>query len=534
MGVEVRSHWKSTITSPLNSRQCESAGSNRMAVAEALWQVPIALRVPPELSVSHFDDSRYFSPSPPSTAAPGTAASSPAIRHCCAPPPRRAASCGPPKPKSVTTRRPASAASTSRARPYSARPGRPWIKYSSMPSAPGRRGGPPCTTVRKPVHISANTANTKPLEEVVQEASQEIMQMCDGDSPGIRNHKITTFELQHGIAAHPKYNGFFDWFTKNRRARAQLDRDRSGDTNMCELVAAVGQWLSQCPAQLLVLQELSSTSHAASSGHSLTKLELASLGHASKSSKSSGCWCNLDGWIDEECEYMWAAQGTNWLKNQTRKLLNDDQDPLKKSVVDQMFKACMDGDVAKLRHSIDAAGERAAELVNQVDSKGSSGLIHVAWHGSLPCAQLLISAGAGVNVRNTRKNSALHFCYERGNIPMSHLLLKRGAGLSLLFRNTLCKKPRDLLAPSSAPPKRRLLRNGVFLSSQEEAALQDRVRRAIPKAPRKCRVIVTGASRHPDPQDMHYLSSLNLLTPLLSHQETRVGRADWVMMQPGR
>lgn len=187
---------------------------------------------------------------------------------------------------------------------------------------------------------------------------------------------------------------------------------------------------------------------------------------------------------------------------------------LPEEACEQLWAACSTGDLPALERVLAAHPTRTRELVNAPDKNGTAALGHCAWFGHLEIALRLIKEGADLNHRNLRKNSALHFCYERGWVVLIATLLQHGAGRSLLYRNTFGKTPRALIPEAAVPSKLRSQRDRGFMSSRLVLELQQTVARCIPKAPNKCpRPYHTGAKLHPGPQVMHELSSACALTP---------------------
>ena len=65
--------------------------------------------------------------------------------------------------------------------------------------------------------------------------------------------------------------------------------------------------------------------------------------------------------------------------------------------------------------------------VNERNKRGTTPLMHAAWWGSIDAVQLLLTNGAEVNAQNLRKNTALHFAYEKGRRKIVALLEAAGA-----------------------------------------------------------------------------------------------------------
>ena len=59
------------------------------------------------------------------------------------------------------------------------------------------------------------------------------------------------------------------------------------------------------------------------------------------------------------------------------------------------------------------------------------------WSGHLEVVKLLIDCGAKPNIRNQRKNTALHFAYEKGQTKIIEFLEEHGADKSLKWKNNL-------------------------------------------------------------------------------------------------
>lgn len=64
---------------------------------------------------------------------------------------------------------------------------------------------------------------------------------------------------------------------------------------------------------------------------------------------------------------------------------------------------------------------------NERDISGSTPFIHCAWRGHVVISQMLYEKGADINAQNLRKNTALHFAYERNNKALITYLESHGA-----------------------------------------------------------------------------------------------------------
>jgi len=192
-------------------------------------------------------------------------------------------------------------------------------------------------------------------------------------------------------------------------------------------------------------------------------------------------------------------------------------------------------------------GSNAYDLVNAIDKHGSTALIHCAWGGYLDAVKVLITYRADVNARNIRKNSALHFSYERGHIALTSLLLLHGGATSLLYQNTLGKTPRDLIPPTSHPSifKKRTYsaQSGSSLFSSEVRELQEKVKLYHKKhSSRKAfKTYRTNAKLHPEKQELHLLSSACALTPDCGNERRKspfrsraIRKSAWVSLRNGR
>lgn len=163
---------------------------------------------------------------------------------------------------------------------------------------------------------------------------------------------------------------------------------------------------------------------------------------------------------------------SNMTREEEYKLARSMQEIFRTSV-----KACMDGDIAKLREAVQSfldghpestardvvvgfhsegktllhvacssgkldvveillnfcRGENNQELksiVNLQDDRGFSALMNATVSESIPLMNHLLELGADVNARNKEGASALHFAAGDGSVPRIQILLEKGADLS--------------------------------------------------------------------------------------------------------
>jgi hypothetical protein len=70
---------------------------------------------------------------------------------------------------------------------------------------------------------------------------------------------------------------------------------------------------------------------------------------------------------------------------------------------------CQNGDHRAVTLELDIAD------VNEKSDRGSTPLMHATWFGHYKVVQLLVNAGANINLQNKRGNTALHFAYENSH-----------------------------------------------------------------------------------------------------------------------
>lgn len=87
------------------------------------------------------------------------------------------------------------------------------------------------------------------------------------------------------------------------------------------------------------------------------------------------------------------------------------------------------------------------DLVNKGDMNGSQLVHHAVWPGQLGIVELLLEKKADINAVNTKKNTPLHFAYEKNHVEIIKFLEDKGANQDLVNNKNL--KPRELRHNSS-------------------------------------------------------------------------------------
>jgi cytohesin len=106
-----------------------------------------------------------------------------------------------------------------------------------------------------------------------------------------------------------------------------------------------------------------------------------------------------------------------------------------------LLQAAKDGNVAKVRERLavyrkegrdasDPQEQDVRPLLNYRNVASMSPLMWAAHHGSLSVAQVLVEAGANINLSGPRGRTALYYAARAGHLPMVQFLLKQGANFA--------------------------------------------------------------------------------------------------------
>ena len=82
---------------------------------------------------------------------------------------------------------------------------------------------------------------------------------------------------------------------------------------------------------------------------------------------------------------------------------------------------CQTGQIDKVKESIDSVD------LDELSDRGSTPLMHATWYGHIEVIEILLNAGANINLQNKRGNTALHFAYENNHEKIWLLLREQGA-----------------------------------------------------------------------------------------------------------
>ncbi len=89
--------------------------------------------------------------------------------------------------------------------------------------------------------------------------------------------------------------------------------------------------------------------------------------------------------------------------------------------------------LADLRAELDAHPWR----LNEKGYSGMTPLMFACWGNNVEKAELLLSLGAGVNVRNNAEATAIHYACRSGNLEVISLLVENGADINVVDRTGL-------------------------------------------------------------------------------------------------
>jgi len=115
-----------------------------------------------------------------------------------------------------------------------------------------------------------------------------------------------------------------------------------------------------------------------------------------------------------------------------------------KGAVSDAAKNGNHAELLRILAEADKIGEDVNKMVNEKDRNGSTPLMHVAWPGDGACMRLLLEHGADPLDTNLRRNTPLHFAFERGHVEVARLLIDNGGAKALNMKNALGKTPLDL------------------------------------------------------------------------------------------